>query len=131
MRSRLITHRCTHWMAIVVVWFAALAPTLSQAFTGSASAKFIEVCTAAGFVTVAADGSAAPAEPAAPAHAMGDFEHCPFCFLQAHAPGLPSQPPAAVAPAGLRFEVPRLFLQAGRTLHIWASAQARAPPASA
>lgn len=131
MRSRLITHRCTHWMAIFVVWFAALAPTLSQAFAGSATARLVEICTAAGFVSVAADGNAAPADAPAPGHAAGDFEHCPFCFLQGHASALPSQPPAAIAPAGLRFEVPRLFLQADRTSHVWATAQARAPPLSA
>jgi hypothetical protein len=131
MRSRLITHRCTHWMAIFVVWFAALAPTLSQAFTGSAAARLVEICTAAGFVSVAADGNTAPAEAPAPGHSAGDFEHCPFCFLQGHASALPSQPSAAFAPAGLRFEVPRLFLQAARTSHVWASAQARAPPLSA
>lgn len=131
MRSRLITHRCTHWMAIFVVWFAALAPTLSQAFKGPAAGPFDEICTVAGFVPVAAEGDAAPAGQPAPGHVAGDFEHCPFCFLQAHAAALPSQPPAAVAPAGLRFEVPRLFLQASRPLHAWASAQARAPPPSA
>lgn len=131
MRSRLITHRCTHWMAIFVVWFAALAPTLSQAFSGQAASRFVEICTAAGFVSVAADGDAAPAEAPAAGHAAGDFEHCPFCFLQGQAMALPSQPPAAFAPAGLRFEVPRLFLQAARTQHAWAPAQARAPPLSA
>jgi len=133
MRSRLITHRCTHWMAIFVVWLAALAPTLSQAFTGSAAARLDEICSAAGFVSVAADGNTAPAEAPAPApgHAAGDFEHCPFCFLQGHAPALLSQPPAAFAPVGLRFEVPRLFLQAARTQHAWAPAQARAPPFNA
>lgn len=131
MRSRLITHRCTHWMAIFVVWFAALAPTLSHAFQGPAAGMWGEICTAAGFVSVAVEGSAAPAEQPGAGHAMGDFAHCPFCFLQGHASALPSQPPAAIAPVGLRFAVPRLFLQATRTLHVWASAQARAPPLSA
>lgn len=134
MRSRLITHRCTHWLAIFVVWFAALAPTLSQAFTGSASARLVEICTAAGFVSVAVDGGSAPGAPSQPVdphHALGEFEHCPFCFLQGHAPVLPSQPVALIAPTGLRYAVPRLFLQAARTSHAWAPAQARAPPLSA
>jgi len=131
MRSRFITHRCTHWMAIFVVWFAALAPTLSHAFLGPAAAMMEEICTTAGYEWVASDGSTAPAEQPAPGHAAGDFEHCPFCFLQGHASALPSQPPAAFAPGGLRFDVPRLFLLAARTSHAWASAQARAPPLSA
>ena len=128
MRSRLITHRCTHWLAIFVVWFAALAPTLSQALKGPAAAMLDEICSAAGFVVLAADGASTPADDPGPGHVMGDFEHCPFCLLQGHASALPSQPPAAAVPAGLRLEAPRLFLQAGHTLHVWASAQARAPP---
>jgi len=131
MRSRLFTHRCTHWMAIVVIWFAALAPTLSHALQHGTDLTLDDICTAAGFVGASADGRAAPADQPAPGHATGHFEHCPFCFLQGHAVALPSPSLSVEPPAGLRDEVPHLFLQVARTPHVWAVAQARAPPLSA
>lgn len=125
-------HRCVHWMAIFVIWFAALAPTLSQAFASPMASVFDEICTATGFVSASADGEAGPTQgQPGSGHPMGDVGHCPFCFLQGHAVALPSQPAVALAPAGLRFEMPSLFLQARHPLHAWASAQARAPPLSA
>ncbi len=115
------------WLALVGVLALALLPAVSHAlaFAGVGGAT-AEVCTPQGLKRIALDAGEDPAPSA-----NGHLEHCPFCKLGHDAPPLPPVPPAraqALPPGPWR---PPLFLQAPRTLHAWASAQPRAPPASA
>jgi len=119
--------RLAVWLALVAIAAVALLPTLSHALTraaGGGSSGFTEVCTPQGTKLVAlADGQTAPDG------ALLQLEHCSWCTA---ALGDLAPPPVAlqhdvsVDGAGV---VPPLFLQAPHTLHAWASAQPRAPPA--
>jgi hypothetical protein len=98
----------------------AMAPGVSRAlaFAQGSMAPWSVVCSA-------------PADaPGGPAHGTVHLlEHCAWCSLHGDQLALP---PAAIAvhkPA-LRHAAPRLFLQAPHTLPVWATAQARAPPAA-
>jgi len=102
---------------VCLLWFAALAPTVSHLRHGMPVA-WDEICSV---------GDAAGRDPG-PA---GDvLMHCPFCLLQAQLPLLPGTVALAL-PALARHEAPVLFLQAGRTLHAWVAAQPRGPPSRA
>ncbi|WP_128000758.1 DUF2946 family protein [Piscinibacter defluvii] len=120
-------HRCarllTGWIAGLALLFAALAPTLAQAFGGHAAATWVEVCTAQGPARVSVDPGA-DADGAAPAH---PFEHCTFCSFQANGPALPPAAPTLALLGGTERLVPAC-LAAPRTPPAWVSAQPRAPP---
>lgn len=105
----------------------ALVPTLSRAMAfASGNASFAEVCTPQGLKLVTSDDTAGPDSGGPAAHSL---DHCAFCGLATDgAAPLPAAPAAVVLPvAGA--EPPALFLRAPRTLHAWATAQPRAPPA--
>lgn len=127
------------WLTAWVMLAAAVAPAISQWLWSQRAdaSQWVEVCSAQGtrWVAVGTDAASAsasgegPAVPQGPgkelAHGQG---HCPACLVQDHHPGLP---PAALAllPEAPRGQgVPALFLSAPRTLAVWATAQARAPP---
>lgn len=91
--------RAWTWVALLAIWMAALAPTVSHALAraeGAAAppAGWIEVCTASGMQWIKLDGSA-PQDGEAPASvppAHGLLKHCPFCLLTADHLGLPPHP---------------------------------------
>ncbi len=117
----------TGWIAGLALLFAALAPTLAQAFAPRADASWVEICTAQGPARVDVDADTGPAHDGAKkAHT---FEHCPYCSTQAHGPALPPAP-LGVPSLGGAEALPRAFLAAPRTLHAWVSAQPRAPPSA-
>ena len=132
MRSRLLTNICTRWIAIFVVWFASLAPTVSHALYTAGDAGVGAICSSSGVlwtgVEAVDDSGREPSGSPAPRSELGDLAHCAFCICQGHDSLLPSEPLVVRLPDTLRFEVPRLFLRAKHTLHAWASAQPRAPP---
>lgn len=115
-------------MASCVIFFAALAPTISQALVlvSGDSAALAEICSTAGFKRVQLDPSGRLGEPANPRVAMAD--HCPFCTFQSHAIAPPPPPVAMASLTPLAFEAPAPFLTAPRTLFAWATAQPRGPP---
>jgi Protein of unknown function (DUF2946) len=120
-RSRLLIH----WIAILAILMAALAPAISQALGSGSGRSWVEVCTVAGAKWVALDESAKDA----PAPAKPAFEHCPYCSL--HVDGW--APASGKSNVGLSLQgdlQPTAFLQAPRTLPTWVSAQPRAPPAA-
>lgn len=132
--TRLHRHlRPLTWLALVAVLALALMPTLSHAlaFARGDAIAWAEVCTPQGVKVVAVDGSDADA-PVAPLNIGQHLEHCPFCKLGSH-DALPLWPalPAVAEPLPPGPFLPPLWLQAPRTLHAWASAQPRAPPAHA
>lgn len=132
MRSRLLTNICTRWIAIFVVWFASLAPTVSHALYTAGDAGVGAICSSSGVlwtgVEAVDDSGREPSGSPASRSELGDLAHCAFCICQGHDSLLPSEPLVVRLPDPLRFEVPRLYLRAKHTLHAWASAQPRAPP---
>jgi hypothetical protein len=119
------------WLALVAVLALALLPTISRAWGLGAESvgahAMVEVCTTDGLRMVPA--SEGQTSPHTPAHHADPFERCAHCVLGA-AP-LAMLPAASVwqAPDPRALALPALFLQAPYTLHVWAAAQPRAPPA--
>lgn len=116
--------RLTAWIALVAMLAFAVVPTVSRAMAyATGSSTWAEICTPQGMKLVAAaDGDEAPVQ--AGAH----LDHCALCGLSTDgAAPLPAVPVPLLVPVGSA-EVPRLFPQAARTLHVWRSAQPRAPP---
>ena len=117
------SHRRAACWLLLAWWLVALAPGVSRAaaFVQGQIAPWSVVCSAMG---------------QADAGGMGDLattlkqltEHCPACTLQADGAALPPSDAPAWLPPELGTALPRLFLQAPRPLHAWASAQPRAPP---
>jgi len=73
-RSSRSLSRLALQLGVVALLFAALSPTLAALRAQSQPALLGEICTAMGFVKVAADGSGIPAAPAQ--HAP----HCAWCL---------------------------------------------------
>lgn len=130
MTPSLVARRCHALLLVVVMTFAALAPSLARAIgtDPGAGLRRVEACTSQGLRSflVAPDGSVVDEAPADPAAA---FEHCQFCSLG----GAGAPPPATVLwpveQAG-RDETPASFNSAPRRALAWAPACARAPPHS-
>ncbi|HAT29329.1 MAG TPA: DUF2946 domain-containing protein [Janthinobacterium sp.] len=128
-----LQRQLTAWIACFAILLAALAPSISHAIAAgkNAGSGWIEICSAAGSKFVSADQTlnSASSTSSAPAEKSLHFDHCPFCSTH----GGPSAPPPAVAlsvPAvSGKAILPSLYYQAPRPLHVWASAQSRAPPA--
>lgn len=125
---------------MLAVLLVALGPLLALARGGVPPITWTEVCSAQGSRWVAmADGAAAVSTPDAdPAAAPGlpggmthALQHCPWCALQHQATALPPPDHVLWVEAPFTAAPPPAFLRAPRTLHAWAPAQARAPPAGA
>jgi hypothetical protein len=129
MGLKLITRRFAAWLACFAILFAALAPSISHAFTPSNSQTWTEICTANGLsMVMVGDNGDAPAEPSTK---LSHLEHCPFC--SSHGGSLALLPPTGM-PIPLidtHESHPSLFFQSPHPLPIWTSAQSRAPPAHA
>lgn len=121
--------KITSWMVCFAILLSALAPAISQAVAPQKSAAplWTEICTAAGLVFVdathpAPDGS--PSQQQSP-----HFDKCPYCRLQADAPGLPPSfdaTPLLIVEAGNTH--PFLFYESHRPLFARTSGHPRAPP---
>jgi len=101
---------------------AALAPGVSRAlaFAQVSLAPWSVVCS------VPAGASNAPAH-----EGVHLIEHCAWCSLHADPLAPPPTGSSALRSPALHHAVPALALHAPRPLPAWATAQARAPPASA
>lgn len=132
MRLRRVTRLPSTWLAILALLMVSFAPALSQAVQAARGGEtsWFEICSSAGTRWAkAAQGTATNEQaPAAPAGHL--LEHCPFCFLHLDAVPVPDLPARALAAPRARDLVPAAFVHAPRTLHAWASAQPRAPPAA-
>lgn len=124
MKKASYPHIFAVWFTCLALVFAMLAPTVARA---NANTGWAEVCSAAGMKLVQVDNTDGPEQPSG---SLMNGEHCPFCHLHADVHGAVPQLPAMIHPASVRLAMPRLFLQAPRTLSIWAPAQSRAPPAN-
>lgn len=115
-------------MALVAMLLVALGPLLTLARGGVPAPTWTEVCSAQGARWVAADADAA--SPELPGGMTHPLQHCPWCSLQLQTLALPPVPTVLRVAALFTQAAPAAFLRAPRTLHAWASAQARAPPAA-
>ncbi len=112
---------------MLAMLLAILAPALTHAFAGDATAAYLsaDICRA-GSAAAAADGMAA-GDAAAPGSHEGTFKHCPYCH---HGNGILLLPPApsalalAVADAPPAAQLPA----APKARSAWTPAQARGPP---
>jgi hypothetical protein len=111
------------WVTLLALVLATLAPGMARALAVAQGdlAPWGQVCSANG------NSSSQPAQTPADtvAHLL---DHCPFCSLHSDTLDLPPSPLTVAEAQPLGHALPWLFLQAPRTLHVWASAQARAPP---
>nr|WP_242481095.1 DUF2946 domain-containing protein [Rubrivivax gelatinosus] len=106
---------------------AALAPSISHAVQSSRGIGWVEICSAQGSRWIQATADQEPETPAR----LQALEHCPYCSLLAPALGLPPDDAPALISAGHGVLPAPALLRAPRTLFVWRSALARAPPARA
>lgn len=121
--------RFTTWLALWLVVWGALLPTLSQAALRlHDGADRIEVCTSTGMVWIQLDAapSATPDDDAPDTATVGMT--CPWCLSPHHSPALPPSSPAHVFAPVVFNDHPPSYWQAAHTDHVWRSASARAPP---
>jgi hypothetical protein len=117
-------------LALVAMLAMALLPTLAHAlnFAQGGKSGLAEICTPRGMQWVQFDG--ALADTGFPV-AANQMEDCPYCSRVS--------PMAGLSPPVLQLQLqspvggakPPLFLNAPRTLFVWASAQPRGPPQTA
>jgi hypothetical protein len=122
--------RFAAWLAMCVMVFGALAPTLAQAMVAASdNDQWVEICSASGMVWLKADGSdvtgaVAPAQGAP----MGDMgKHCPWCGFHGAAAGLPPDASRAPAPVVAHHALPA-SVHSAQCSAVQRMAQARAPP---
>lgn len=114
------------WIALLAIFGLAFAPAISHALAHGGGSAWTEVCTPRGMKLVALDETGA-ADPTPTLAGSSHLEHCPLCALGVMAP--PPVPTAApLRMDGAAHAVPRLFLQAPRTLFVWAAPPLRGPP---
>lgn len=114
-------------MVLLACLVTALSSVVSSQFGAASSPAWLEICRARGVdgatVATVGDTSQVPGQPDAGSHAHGTA-----CCLHYTAWGLPPVAWSGLALLPLGFAVPDRFLTAPRTLFVWATAQARAPP---
>lgn len=128
--------RWVAWMAAVAILLGALAPTVSRwlaasqagrsGTAGLAARSLLEVCASR------ADTPSLRVLKRVPADVPGKMalDHCPLCSLHADKLGMPPTTLPLAVLSLHRAELPKLFLNAPRPLHVWPAALARAPPAT-
>lgn len=118
--------RWVRWVTLLALTLATLAPGVSHALRHLQGdmLPWSQVCSATGGMRRVQ----LPDDPA-PGEMRHAFEHCAGCALHLQASAPSPAPAATVVRSDLAHSVPSLLLHAPRTLHAWASAQPRAPPA--
>jgi hypothetical protein len=120
--------RWTHWVTLVALVLAALAPGLSQAWSGlrgDSTPDWGQVCAAMDL-----DRMAAPQPGSDPAQA-GAHQHCTMCLLRLDVGAPPPAPAAMALRADLAHGQPVSDLAPAVLRPVWAAASARAPPSQA
>jgi len=142
MLTRRVHRQLTAWLAAWVLLLGSLLPVLSHAVVRAPAdgQGWVEVCTVSGMAWVkqVADIGAdtAAAEGSAPlAHSMPGtaftLDRCDWCATHNPLAGVPPLAVPLAVPLVFGPDAPPAFLQAPRSLFVWAAAQSRAPPVSA
>ena len=116
----------TAWLAVLAVFIAALAPTVSHALRGGAADGWAEICSAAGVRWINVDPtSKAPQQKAPVGHSL---EHCPYCSIHVATLGMPPVSASFVmAIDPTRSAIP-VELPLPPEFDSWQRPQARGPP---
>jgi len=127
-----LRRRFTAWLAMVAMLLGALAPTVTQAMVASSDrADWLEICTATGMVWVkATTGEFSEHSPQGSSPTSEVSQHCPWCTLHGGGAALPVQPLWHSGSSAGHVLSP-VSLDAPALTAVWATAQSRAPPASA
>jgi hypothetical protein len=108
---------------------SSLAPVVAQAMVAATGKlQWVEVCSASGIITlkaVAADAQDVESDQGSPAPGMAN--HCPWCVFHGSAAAPPLSNLSVPAPAAMVQTEP-VFSGKPFVSHVWADAQARAPP---
>ena len=129
MGMKKITRRFAAWIACFAMLFAALAPSISHAWSLAQGEVWTEICSVGGTkrVSVSAQhGSTTDPAKTDAAH----LKHCAFCATHAGSLALPPGAGLTIALIDTQDSLPFLFFQSPHPLAIWTVAQSRAPPAS-
>ncbi len=82
-------HQRVARLLLCVVFFAAIAPSISHFFSSVSHSKiWVELCSAYGSKRMAIDWEAD--QDKAPDHLVSSMSHCPFCRLQNDFPVIPT-----------------------------------------
>ena len=120
-------HRLPHWIALLAMWFAAFAPTLSHALVRAEAIEWVDICSATG-PSAWVDQRAAAGD-AEPADWIGELRACGYCVSAFGAAPLPSSPGAAgMAIVEHRSPLPPASAEARLVQVAWALLPSRAPP---
>ena len=126
-----VHRRFTAWLAMCVMVFAALAPTVAQAMVAASDdGQWVEVCSASGMVWLKADGveAASGASSDQDDNTVGDMgSHCPWCSFHVSALGLLPQQISSLPLVPAAQAVPHVD-QVALTSKVQRRVQARAPP---
>ncbi|MBR8653575.1 DUF2946 family protein [Achromobacter sp. Marseille-Q0513] len=122
------------WIALAVILWASLVPSLARAFSPAHPAQrvSVEYCAPGGAGLVQIDVQSDDSGQAPQHDAHEGSQHCPFCRNQQADVGILPDPVPLLLPASLARKVsyPPLYYQSARPLHAWSAAQPRAPPAA-
>lgn len=117
-------NRHVAWLALCVIFFGAVAPSVSHLLASTSGRAWVEVCSAYGTQSIETDVDSRQT-PKAPI----SKEHCPFCLLQNHVPVIPTVFGAAVFAVAVISDAPlSLRNTAPPTRFIRHAHQTRAPP---
>lgn len=127
--------RRTARLLLAAMLVLAVLPTLRMLvhpLAGESAARWVELCTAHGVVSVrvvdTVGGSGGSASDPAGSETLRTL--CPLCSLHAD-PVMPTMAQTPGEPVRVAvLEVPRRFLQAPRTPHAWRPAAPRGPPSA-
>ncbi|BDI06363.1 DUF2946 domain-containing protein [Sphaerotilus microaerophilus] len=121
-------YRLPHWIALLAMWFAAFAPTVSHALARAEAIEWVDICSAVA-PSASVDHGAAAGD-AEPADWLGELRACGYCVPAFGAAPLPSSPGAAgMAVVEHRSPPPPASADACLAQVAWALLPSRAPPA--
>ena len=126
-RFRFLAAVCT----AIELLFGSLSPAIAALQTGSASATIMtmEICQAQGEKVAALTIDLRSTSESAPSNPLGMTHDCPLCIMT-HAPvAINVSMATSVVPVGaLTQAFPALFYVSPKSLFVWTSQPARAPP---
>jgi len=140
MRNLLNSRRWHIWIACFAILMNALAPSISQAFNVMNATTglpgFAEICTTQSTKIVANQKTSASLQNQFPAQdplqsVLHHMQHCQCCVTHAGNLALPFPDTPHVVVIEGHDVYPALFYHSPSPLFSWATAHARAPPASA